>query len=76
MAIQDNGYTITGHAGAKKIDVTWQGNYTEIMVHGDNGSKQSFDADGLDDYIQGLRYAFEKAKVMDRINAVNQAADN
>lgn len=67
--IQDNGYTITCHAGIKKIDLKWKGSYTQIEVYPTDGPMQAFDADGLDDYIEGLRQAASNARVMDKSNA-------
>jgi hypothetical protein len=66
--IKDNGYTITGAAGIDKIDVVWK-DYAEIQVWPSNGNPmQSFDADGIDDYITTLQTAAGKARAMNQCN--------
>jgi hypothetical protein len=66
--IKDNGYTVTGWAGIRRIDVKWKGTYAEIQVTPDVGATQAFDAIGLADHIEGLNEALALAQAMDITN--------
>lgn len=73
MRMKDKGYTIKEVSGVEKIEVNWTGpndtGYTEIVVHHlDDTGVQSFDEEGLTDYIRGLHTAADAARAVTKAN--------